>query len=151
MPGRRVVPEGRRDGFIRNEDQPMDEQERREAGLAMRRRVLGDAYVDKAIERTTSLTEDFQDLVTRYVWADIWRRPHFDVRTRRILVIGTLIALGRWEELRLHVSAALAEGKFSQADLREIALQQAVYCGMPAANTAFTIIRELCDAHDDAR
>ena len=90
---------------------------------------------------------DFQSLITRYAWGDIWTRPHFDHRTRRVLVIGTMIALGQWDEFRLHVRAALAEGGFSPDDIKEIILQQAIYCGVPAANHAVkeasAIVQEL--------
>ncbi|MEO8078065.1 MAG: carboxymuconolactone decarboxylase family protein [Acidobacteriota bacterium] len=121
----------------------MDERERHTAGLEMRRRVLGQAHVDKAIARTTELTADFQELLTRYAWGEIWTRPGLDVRARRLIVLGTLIALGRWEELALHARAAIVEGGFSAADLKEIALQQAIYCGVPAANKAFEILSEV--------
>jgi 4-carboxymuconolactone decarboxylase len=124
----------------------MDETERRAAGLEMRRKVLGDAYVDAAIARTTELTADFQDLLTRYAWGEIWARPGLDVRARRILVLGTLVALGRWEEFRMHARAALAEGGFTAGDLKEIVLQQAIYCGVPAANKAFEVVREIAEA-----
>jgi len=124
----------------------MDETERRAAGLAIRRKVLGDAHVDAAIARTTELTADFQDLLTRYAWGEIWARPGLDVRSRRVLVIGTLLALGRWEEFHMHARAALVEGGFSTADLKEIVLQQAIYCGIPAANKAFEVLREITDA-----
>lgn len=124
----------------------MDESERRAAGLEIRRRVLGPAHVDEAIARTTELTADFQDLLTRYAWGEIWARPGLDVRSRRILVIGTLLALGRWEEFRMHARAALVEGGFSTGDLKEIVLQQAIYCGIPAANKAFEVLREINDA-----
>ena len=87
------------------------------------------------------------DLITRHAWADIWTRPHFDHRTGRILVIGTLVALGQWDEFRLHVRAALTEGGFSPDDIKEILLQQAIYCGVPAANhavkEALAIVQEL--------
>jgi 4-carboxymuconolactone decarboxylase len=126
----------------------MDDTERRAAGLDARRRVLGNAYVDRAQAQTTELTADFQDLLTRYVWGEIWVRPGLDERTRRVLVLGTLIALGRWEEFRLHARAAIAEGGFTTADLREIVLQQAVYCGIPAANTAFESLRTLEGGHE---
>ena len=105
-------------------------------GMAVRRQVLGDEHVDRAIAKTTEFTAEFQDLITRYAWGDIWTRPHFDHRTRRVLVIGTMIALGHWDEFRLHVRAALAEGGFSPDDVKEIILQQAIYCGVPAANHA---------------
>ena len=97
----------------------MDESERRAAGLKIRRKVLGDAHVDRAIARTTALTEDFQDLLTRYAWGEIWARPGLDVRSRRVLVLGTLVALGRWEEFGMHARAALTEGGFSAGDLQE--------------------------------
>ena len=115
----------------------MDERERNEEGLKIRRAVLGDAHVEGAMAATSDLTADFQDLITRYAWGEIWTRPHFDERTRRILVIGSMIALGHWDEFRLHTRAALAEGGFSADDLKEIILQQAIYCGVPAANHAF--------------
>jgi 4-carboxymuconolactone decarboxylase len=121
----------------------MDEKERREAGMKVRRKVLGDAHVDRASANTTPLTADFQDLITRYAWGEIWTRPGLDQRTRRILVLGTLIALGRFEEFRMHARAALSEGGFSQDDLKEVVLQQAIYCGVPVANSAFEVLREI--------
>ena len=121
----------------------MDDSERRAAGLKIRRKVLGDAHVDQAIARTTALTADFQDLLTRYAWGEIWTRPGLDVRARRILVLGTLIALGRFDEFRMHARAALTQGGFSESDLKEIVLQQAVYCGVPAANSAFEVLRDV--------
>ena len=124
----------------------MDETERRAAGLAIRRKVLGDAHVDAAIARTTELTADFQDLLTRYAWGEIWARPGLDVRSRRVLVIGTLLALGRWEEFHMHARAALVEGGFSTADLKEIVLQQAIYCGVPAAHAALTRVEAVLAA-----
>ncbi len=113
------------------------------AGMTVRRNVLGDGHVDRAIAATTQLTEEFQSLITRYAWGEIWSRPGLDVRTRRVLVIGTLIALGQWEELAMHVRAALAAGDLSANDVKEIALQQAIYCGVPAANAAFRIVSEV--------
>ena len=123
----------------------MDEQDRRDAGMTMRRQVLGDAHVDRATAQASSLTSEFQDLITRYAWGEIWTRPGLDVRTRRVLVLGTLIALGRFEEFRMHARAAMTEGGFSESDLKEIVLQQAVYCGVPAANTAFEVLREITE------
>ena len=96
----------------------MDDQQRRANGLEMRRAVLGDAHVDRAIAQTTPLTQEFQDLITRYAWGEIWTRPGLDIRSRRILVIGTLIALGRWEEFEMHAAAALREGGFTVGDLK---------------------------------
>jgi 4-carboxymuconolactone decarboxylase len=121
----------------------MDERERYEQGLAMRRRALGDAHVDRALQSVTPMTEEFQALLTRYAWGEIWTRPALDVRTRRLLVIATLVALGRWEELHLHVAAALRAGDVRADEVKEILLQQAVYCGVPAANHAFYVLGEL--------
>ena len=121
----------------------MDDSERRAAGTAMRARVLGEAHVARAKANTDDFTADFQDLITRYAWGEIWTRPGLDIQSRRILVLGTLIALGRWEEFRLHAKAALTEGGFTTADLKEIVLQQVIYCGVPAANTAFESLREV--------
>jgi 4-carboxymuconolactone decarboxylase len=115
----------------------MDDRERHEKGMARRRKVLGDAWVDRANAGKTPLNEEFQEFITRYAWGEIWSRPHFDERTRRILVIGTMIALGAWEEFRMHVRAAMTEGGFTADDVKEIILQQAIYCGLPAANHAF--------------
>jgi 4-carboxymuconolactone decarboxylase len=114
----------------------MDDQQRREAGMAQRRKVLGNAWVDESAANTNSFNADFIDLITRHAWADIWTRPHFDERTRRVLVIGSLLALCQWDEFRLHVRAALTEGGFTPDDIKEIILQQAIYCGVPAANHA---------------
>jgi 4-carboxymuconolactone decarboxylase len=115
----------------------MDDRERRDKGMARRRQTLGDAWVDRANANKTAFNEEFQDFITRYAWGEIWTRPHFDARTRRILVIGSMIALAHWDEFRLHVRAALVEGGFSADDIKEIILQQAIYCGVPAANHAF--------------
>jgi alkylhydroperoxidase/carboxymuconolactone decarboxylase family protein YurZ len=98
--------------------------------------ILGAAHVDQAI-RATPLTAEFQDLLSRYAWGEVWTRPGPDPGTRRIRAIGTLLALGRWEEFRLHARAALAEGGLSTEQVKEIVLQQAIYCGIPAANAAF--------------
>ena len=115
----------------------MDDKQRYDAGMARRREVLGAAWVDKATAGKTPFNAEFQDLITRYAWSEVWTRPHYDERTRRVLVIGTLLALGTWDEFRLHVRAALTEGGFSADDIKEIILQQAIYCGVPAANHAF--------------
>jgi 4-carboxymuconolactone decarboxylase len=115
----------------------VDDKERSEKGLARRRKVLGNAWVDKSIANKTAFNEEFQDFITRYAWSELWTRPHFDDRTRRVLVIGSMIALGHWDEFRLHVRAALTEGGLSTDDVKEIILQQAIYCGVPAANHAF--------------
>ena len=123
----------------------MDDSERHAAGMAIRRRIMGDAYVDRAVADTTDATSRIQDLITRYAWGEIWTRPGLDHRTRRVLVIGTQIALRQWDQYRIHVRAALAEGGFSMGDVNEIVLQQAIYCGAPAALTAVTIARQVLD------
>jgi 4-carboxymuconolactone decarboxylase len=115
----------------------MDDKERYERGMVRRRKVLGNAWVDRANAKKTPFNEEFQDFITRAAWGEIWTRPHYDERTRRILVIGTMLALDKWEEFRMHVRAALAEGGFTSDDIKEIILQQAIYCGVPAANHAF--------------
>ena len=115
----------------------MDDKERYERGMAKRRKVLGNAWVNRANARKTPFNEEFQHFITRAAWGEIWTRPHYDERTRRILVIGTMLALDKWEEFRMHVRAALSEGGFSADDIKEIILQQAIYCGVPAANHAF--------------
>jgi alkylhydroperoxidase/carboxymuconolactone decarboxylase family protein YurZ len=111
----------------------------------VRREVLGPPHVERAIAQTTPLTAEFQDLITRYAWGEIWTRPGLDVRTRRVLVLGTLIALGRFDEFRMHARAALHEGGFSADDLKEIVLQQAIYCGVPTANAAFGALTEVLE------
>ena len=121
----------------------MDDQARRDAGMQVRRQVLGDAHVDRAIAHTTPVTQEFQDLITRYAWGEIWTRPGLDVRTRRILVLGTMVAIGRWEEFRMHAEAAVREGGLTIDDLKEVVLQQAIYCGVPAAHHAMKILTEL--------
>ena len=111
------------------------------AGMRMRRHVLGDAHVDRAIAATTDATRDFQDLITRFAWGTIWTRPGLDVRTRRLLVLATTAALGRWEEFTLHVRAGLPR-ELEWCDLEEVLLQTAIYAGVPAANTGFHLADE---------
>lgn len=124
----------------------MDDAARRAHGRATRREVLGAPHVDRAEAAADALTAEWQDLITRYAWGEIWTRPGLDRRSRRILVLGTLIGLGRWEEFRMHARAALTEGGLTVDELREIVLQQAIYCGVPAANTAFEHLRQAIDA-----
>jgi len=112
-----------------------------DAGYEIRRAMLGNPYVDAAIARTTEFTSDFQELITRYAWGTIWRRPGLDRRTRRLLVLTVTAALGRWEEFRLYVRTGLAS-ELEPCDLKEALLQVAVYAGLPAANTAFQIAKE---------
>jgi 4-carboxymuconolactone decarboxylase len=129
----------------------MDERERHERGMAKRRKVLGNAWVDRAQARKTAFNAEFQDFITRAAWGEVWTRPHYDERTRRVLVIGTMIALAQWDEFRLHVGAALREGGFTQDDIKEIILQQAIYCGVPAANHAFKEAGEIVAEFEKAR
>ena len=125
----------------------MDDEERHARGMNVRRKVLGDAWVDRQNAGKTAFNAEFQDMITRNVWGEIWTRPHYDERTRRVLVIGTMMALDKWDEFRLHVRAALTDGGFSPDDIKEIILQQTVYCGAPAGNHAFKeageIVKEL--------
>src|ERR1700750_2357539 len=114
----------------------MEDQKRRDDGMVQRRKVLGDAWVDKSITNRNAFNTDFQDMITRYAWGEIWTRSPFGEPTRRVLVIVTMVALAQWDEFRLHVRAALAEGGFAPDDIKEILLQQAIYCGVPAANHA---------------
>jgi len=114
----------------------MNENERHERGLEVRREVLGDAHVDAAAERTTPLTAEFQDLITRYAWGEIWTRPGLDRRTRSCMTLVALVALNRMDELALHLRAARRNG-LSDDEIKEVLLHCAVYCGVPAANSAF--------------
>ena len=121
----------------------MDDESRYAQGIAVRREVLGDGYVDRALGNRDGFTAEFQDLLTRYAWGEIWTRPGLSHHSRRVLVIGTMIALGRWEEFRMHVRPALESGEFPLSDLKEVILQQAIYCGVPAANNAFRHLGEI--------
>jgi 3-oxoadipate enol-lactonase / 4-carboxymuconolactone decarboxylase len=122
--------------------------EQRDAGLAVRRAVLGDDYVDRAIAGTTDFTRDFQELITRFAWGSIWTRPGLDRRTRRLLVLTATAALGRLEEFRLHVRTGFAH-ELEPCDLEEVLLQVAVYAGVPAANAAFHIASEMLEQKAD--
>ena len=117
-----------------------------EAGMAVRRAMLGDVHVDRAIETTTDFNRDFQDLITRYAWGSIWTRPGLDRRIRRLLVLATMAALGRWEEFRMHLRAGLAH-ELEPCDLKEVLLQVAIYAGVPVANTGFHIAGEEIEKH----
>src|SRR6516164_10086589 len=112
--------------------------------MRVRREVLGDGHVNNAIDRTTDFTADFQDLITRYAWGEIWSRPGLDRRTRSAITLTALIALGRDHELELHVRAARRVG-LGADELKEIILQSAIYCGVPAANAAFAIAQRVLD------
>jgi 4-carboxymuconolactone decarboxylase len=110
----------------------------RARGMQIRREVLGDEHVDAAIERTSGFTAEFQDLITRYAWGEIWTRPGLDRRTRSAITLTALVALGRLDELAMHVKAALRNG-LTEDEIKEVLLQSAIYCGVPAANSAFAV------------
>lgn len=116
-----------------------------DTGMRIRREVLGDEHVDRAIENTSEFTRDFQELITRYAWGDVWARPGLDRRTRSAITLACLTALGHHHELALHVRAALRSG-LSQEEIGEVLLQCAVYCGVPAANRAFAVAQEALES-----
>lgn len=120
----------------------MDEQQRHEQGLQVRREVLGDAHVDKATENKNEFTAAFQDLITRYAWGEIWSRPGLSRKTRSLITVAMLVALNRAEELQMHLRAALKNG-VTREELQETLLQSAIYCGVPAANSAFHLAEEI--------
>lgn len=122
----------------------MTDDERYERGMAVRRAVLGDEHVDRAEARRSALTSDFQDYITRCAWGEIWTRPGLDRRTRSCITVAMLVALNRTEELAMHLRAALTNG-VTVEELREVLLQTAVYCGVPAANTAFRVASEVLE------
>ena len=115
-------------------------------GMEIRRKVLGDEHVDAANERTTPFDADFQDLITRYAWGEIWARPGLDRRTRSCLTLIALVALNRMDELALHVRGALRNG-VTPDEIKEVLLHSAIYCGVPAANSAFAIARDVLEEH----
>jgi 4-carboxymuconolactone decarboxylase len=128
----------------------MDERKRREAGMEVRRAVLGDAHVDRASAAADDFTREFQDFITRYAWGEIWTRPGLARHTRSLVTLGMLIALNRGEEFRMHVRAALNNG-VTREELKELFMHAGVYCGLPAANTAFQAAQEVFAALEGAR
>ena len=110
--------------------------------MEVRRAVLGDAHVDRAVDRTTDLTADFQDLITRYAWGEIWTRPGLDRRTRSMITLAALVALGREDELAMHVRAARRNG-VTVDEIKEVLLHCAIYAGVPAANGAFAVAQRV--------
>ena len=113
-----------------------------ERGMKVRREVLGDAHVDRAVEGTTEFTADFQDLITRYAWGEIWARPGLDRKTRSCITLAALVSLGRDHEVAMHVRAALRNG-LTADEIKEVLLHTAVYAGVPAANSAFAIAQQV--------
>jgi len=123
----------------------MDEKKRHEEGMKIRRAVLGDAHVDQAIATQNEFTAEFQDLITRYAWGEIWTRPDLDRKTRSLITIAMMVALNRSEELQLHLKAASKNG-VTRAEIKEVLLQAAIYCGVPAANHAFHMAEQVFSA-----
>ena len=115
-----------------------------ERGMRIRREVLGDEHVDAAIERTSEFTADFQDLITRYAWGEIWNRPGLDRRTRSAITMTALVALNHLDELAMHIRAAKRNG-LSDDEIKEVLLQSAIYCGVPAANAAFAVAQRVLE------
>jgi 4-carboxymuconolactone decarboxylase len=121
----------------------MDDARRHAEGMKVRRAVLGDAHVDRASAKPADpLTADFQDLITRYAWGEIWTRPGLPRHTRSLITIAMMVALNRTDELRLHLRAATNNG-VSRDEIKEVLLQAAIYCGVPAANSAFHLAAEV--------
>ena len=120
----------------------MDEKQRFNEGMQVRRAVLGDAHVDRAEANRTAITTDFQDLITRYAWGEIWTRPGLTRHTRSLMTICMMVALGREEELKLHLRAASNNG-VTRDEIVEALLQTAIYCGVPAANSAFSMAQKV--------
>jgi 4-carboxymuconolactone decarboxylase len=118
--------------------------DRHERGMKIRREVLGEEHVDAAVERTSAFTADFQDLITRYAWGEIWERPGLDRRTRSAITLTALVARGHFDELALHVRAALRNG-LTWDEIKEVLLQSAIYCGVPAANSAFAVAHRVLE------
>lgn len=121
--------------------------DRHAEGMAVRREVLSDEHVDRARSRVSPLTADFQDLITRYAWGEIWTRPGLDRRTRSAITLTALIAHGHWGELEMHLRAARRNG-LTDAEIGEVLLQSAIYCGVPAANHAFAIAQQVLEGDD---
>ena len=122
----------------------MDEKKRYEQGMKIRREVLGDAHVDRSLANRDAFNEEFQELITRYAWGEIWSRPGLDRPTRSMITLAMMVALNRAEEFRLHIRAALNNG-LTPDEIKEVLLQTAVYCGVPAANNAFHIAKEILE------
>ena len=120
--------------------------EQYDRGMKTRRKVLGDEWVDRARATQTAFNAEFQELITRYAWDEIWNRPRIPHKVRRMIVIAQMVALGHWDEFNLHVGAALRSGDLDADDLKEVLLQSAVYCGVPAANHAFKEARAILES-----
>jgi 4-carboxymuconolactone decarboxylase len=126
----------------------MDERDRRKEGLKVRRAILGEAHVERAQAAENEFNSAFQDLITRYAWGEIWTRPGLPRKTRSLITIAMLVALNRGDELKMHIRAALQNG-VTREELREVLLQTAIYCGVPAANTAFHLAEQVLAKTDE--
>ncbi len=120
----------------------MDDQKRYAQGMKVRRAVLSDAHVDRSLAKRTEFNADFQDFITRYAWGDIWSRPGLDRKSRSCVVLSITIALGRWDEFKLHIKGAVNNG-LTETEIKEVIMQAAIYAGVPAANTAMHMAEEL--------
>ena len=128
----------------------MDERDRYEAGMNVRRAVLGDAHVDRSLQNRNAFNEEFQDLITRYAWGEIWTRPGLPRHTRSLLTLALMVALNRGDEFRMHVRAAANNG-VSRDEIKEVILQCAIYAGVPAANSAFHMAQDVFAEMDAGR
>jgi 4-carboxymuconolactone decarboxylase len=115
-----------------------------ERGMKIRREVLGDEHVDRSLERAGDYTREFQELITKYAWGEIWARPGLDKRTRSCITMTALVALGRFDELELHIRGAQRNG-LSKDEIKEVLLQTTIYCGVPAANSAFHVFQRVLE------
>jgi len=125
----------------------MDDRQRYEQGMKVRRAVLGDAHVDASLKNRTEFNEAFQDLITRYAWGEIWTRPGLPNQTRSMITLAMMVALNHPDELQMHIRAALNNG-VTRDEIREVLLQTAIYCGVPAANAAFQLAQEVFTQQD---
>jgi 4-carboxymuconolactone decarboxylase len=128
----------------------MDERERYDKGMTVRREVLGNAHVDRTLKNKTAFNGEFQDLITRYAWGEIWTRPGLPRHTRSLATLAMLVALNRTEELRLHLRASASNG-VTRDEIKELLMQCAIYCGVPAANSAFHLAQEVFAEMDAAK
>ena len=128
----------------------MNERERYASGLEVRRAVLGDAHVDRSLAKRNSFNEPFQDLITRYAWGEVWSRPGLPRHTRSLVTLAMLVALNRTDELKLHLRGAI-NNNVSREEIQELLLHSAIYCGVPAANSAFHIAEQVFAEIDAGR
>jgi 4-carboxymuconolactone decarboxylase len=128
----------------------MDDREHYEQGMSVRRAVLGDAHVDRSLKNRNDFNQEFQDLITRYAWGEIWTRPGLPRHTRSLLTVAMMVALNRTDELRMHLRAAFNNG-VSRNEIKEVLLQTAIYCGVPAANSAFHLAEAVFAEMDDTK